>query len=149
MNQFSFFAIPFALQGLAILFDEFYFHHRRGLPVWERRGHPLDTLTVLLCFGFLLLFSPTEANVWIYSALAIFSSIFVTKDEAVHAKYCTVSENWLHAVLYILHPLVFIGAGILWYQNSAPQILLVQTLIVFLFLIYQIGYWNFYAKSDR
>ena len=46
--------LPFFLQGLAIFFDEFYFHHRRGLGKWEKVGHPLDTLTVLMAYLFLL-----------------------------------------------------------------------------------------------
>ena len=128
------------------MFDEFYFHHRRGLPTWERRGHPLDTLTVLLCFGFLLWFPPTEVNLGIYAGLAIFSCVFVTKDEAVHLKHCTAAENWLHAILFILHPVVFIAAGMLWFSQDSVQILQLQTLIVFGFLLYQIGYWNIYAK---
>ncbi len=52
--MFYFLAVPFALQGLAILVDEFYFHRRRGLPIWERWGHPLDTLSLLICWLFLL-----------------------------------------------------------------------------------------------
>ena len=39
--------LPFAVQGLAILVDEFWFHHRRGLPRWERLGHPIDTLPLI------------------------------------------------------------------------------------------------------
>jgi len=37
--------LPLAVQGLAILVDEFYFHLARGLPRWERIGHPAQILT--------------------------------------------------------------------------------------------------------
>jgi hypothetical protein len=46
--------LPFVAQGLAIAVDEFYFHRKRGLPRWERVGHPVDTFSVLLCFLFVL-----------------------------------------------------------------------------------------------
>jgi hypothetical protein len=38
--------IPFALQMCCMAVDEVHFHRQRGLPRWERLGHPLDTLTV-------------------------------------------------------------------------------------------------------
>lgn len=150
------FLIPFALQGLAMMVDEFYFHHKRGLPRWERWGHPLDTLTVLGCFLFLY-FVPFSATAAIqYSVLAVFSCVFVTKDEAVHLKHCSAAENWLHSLLFILHPLVFIAAGLIWASSSIGELALltphlallkVQSWIIGLFLIYQIGYWNLYAKN--
>jgi hypothetical protein len=37
------FLLPLVELGLAILLDQFYFHFARGLPRWERLGHPLDT----------------------------------------------------------------------------------------------------------
>ncbi len=156
MNQFSLsplevlIALPFLLQGLAIFVDEFYFHHKRGLPPWERIGHPLDTITVLTGFAFVAYAPPTERNLWVYIGLAIFSCLFVTKDEAVHAKLCDGAESWLHAVLFILHPLGFIAAGFIWFSenfSNLKPLLFGQVLIVALFLIYQIGYWNFYAKK--
>jgi len=52
--------LPFIVQTLVIMIDEFYFHVRRGLPKWERLGHPLDTLTVLACFAFVLFFPCTS-----------------------------------------------------------------------------------------
>ena len=77
--------------------DEFYFHVKRGLPKWERIGHPLDTLTVLACFAFILIFPYSSLNLKIYIGLALFSCVFVTKDEFVHKECCPASEQWLHA----------------------------------------------------
>ena len=48
------------LQGLAMLVDELLFHRRRGLPRWERIGHPIDTLSVLACYGVSLWLPPTQ-----------------------------------------------------------------------------------------
>lgn len=142
--------------------DEFYFHHQRGLPTWEKLGHPLDTLSVLVCFAFLHFATPDTANLWIYLGLSAFSCLFVTKDEPVHVQVCTGAESWLHAVLFMLHPVVLASAGLIWYsaaiggaemgQALAPlqglqPVLFGQLIILVAFLFYQIGYWNFYAKK--
>jgi hypothetical protein len=55
--------IPFVLQMLRMIGDEFYFHRRRTLPRWEWLGHPLDTLSVLLCWSVILLTKPA----WVLS----------------------------------------------------------------------------------
>ena len=103
--------LPFALQALAIAFDEGYFHVRRGLPKWERIGHPIDTLSVLLCMGFVL-FVPFSSHALIYYCLlASFSTILVTTDEFVHKHHCPASENWIHAILFTLHPITLISAA--------------------------------------
>lgn len=138
---------PFALQGAAMFFDEAYFHHKRGLGLWERVGHPLDTITVLLCFLFLYLMPYSEMNLLIYSAMAFFSSVFVTKDEFVHSKECEPAENWLHAVLFILHPICFVSAAIVWMNEISQPFLLIQSLVLFAVLLYQIIYWSFIWKK--
>ncbi len=134
--------IPFGLQGLAMFVDEFYFHRNRGLPLWERIGHPLDSLTVFLCYLFLYLQPPTQANMYIYIGLCAFSSIFVTKDEFIHTQHCSAKENWLHAVLFVLHPITFLAAGIVWKENLNLTFLMVQPILIFIFMIYQIFYWS-------
>lgn len=156
--------LPFVAQMLIISFDEFYFHVRRGLPKWERLGHPLDTLTVLVCFSFVLFVPYSSFFLKIYIALSIFSCIFVTKDEFVHKECCPASEQWLHALLFINHPVVLTSAGLLWplvnkaavpgWMNSLipfadllRSILLIQTGCVALFLTYQTIYWNFLWKD--
>ena len=50
--------IPIVLQGVIMVVDEGWFHRTRGLPRWERIGHPLDTLTIVLCLAWLLATSP-------------------------------------------------------------------------------------------
>lgn len=132
--------IPFILQALCITFDEFYFHHKRGLPKWERIGHPLDTLSWLVCLG-ITLFLPFE-YVNTYIGFGILSCVLVTKDEFVHTEHCEGSENWLHALLFILHPITLVAGALLW-KNGDFNFLLMQTLAVGLFFVYQVIYWNF------
>ena len=156
---------PFFVQTLVILFDEFYFHVRRGLPKWERIGHPLDTLTVLACFLFVLIVPYSTLALKFYIALSIFSCIFVTKDEFVHKECCPASEQWLHALLFLNHPVVLTAAGCIWsvlgitaapdwlyslvpYAPSLRTFLLVQSGLIALFFLYQWLYWNFLWKEQ-
>ncbi len=140
---------PFALQGLAMLFDEFYFHHRRGLGLWERIGHPLDTSTVLACYLFIFTQAYSVENLKIYIALTAFSCLFITKDEWVHKDVSSAQENWLHAILFVLHPICFLAAGYVWKDQLDANFLKIQSLVIFLFMIYQILYWSISWKKVR
>lgn len=140
---------PFLLQGGFILFDEFFFHHKRGLPAWERWGHPLDTLTVLLPIGFLLFSAPSRTNLGIFLALAAFSCLFITKDEFVHTELCGKGEQWLHANLFLLHPMVFASAGFLWWIGELRWVLAAEAILLVVFFHYQLIYWGIFAKPIR
>ena len=166
--QFLFVLLPVFLQGLALVFDEFYFHHKRGLPRWECWGHPLDTIVTLSALSLPLFLEFTESNLLIYAFCALFSCLFVTKDEWVHAQHCGGSENWLHAILFLMHPLVFVSFGYLWWQAGSERSIITlefptllsgseastiafsfgaflrgQIGVMALFAVYQIAYWNF------
>lgn len=142
---------PFVLQALFMMFDEFYFHRRRGLPAWERIGHPLDTLALLVCIGYILYIPFSPQALLIYMGLAVFSSVFVTKDEAVHNKKCGAGEQWVHSLLFLLHPVVLICSGLLWPSLTSSfwlrSIFILQFFMVASFLLYQFIYWNFIWKQ--
>lgn len=140
--------LPFAVQALLMTADEFRFHHRRGLPRWERLGHPLDTATVLACYGTTLALPPTPFNLKLYAGLALFSCLFVTKDEFVHARRCSAAEQWVHAVLFVLHPLVLGTAALLWYWGVRWP-LIGQTAMTALFGGYQLVYWNWLRSGNE
>jgi hypothetical protein len=145
---------PFLLQAGATFFDEFYFHHKRGLPLWERLGHPLDTMTVLACFAFILTSEPSKSNVAIYIGLALFSCLFITKDEFVHHEESTAAEQWLHSVLFVIHPITLFVLSLYWFEGTTSFLLgkgeheffesfiKGQFVITILFLTYQILYWS-------
>ena len=156
--------IPFILQAVAIAFDEGYFHYKRGLPLWERIGHPLDTFSLLICLLYTIWipFSPGAQKV--YVVLAIISCLMVTKDEFVHKHHCPAAENWLHALLFLLHPITLFCAAIIWpliwnaeaaWKISAdlehPRLLVnflyIQSAAIFLFFLYQLIFWNFIWRS--
>lgn len=108
-----------AVHSLAMMFDEFHFHRRRGLSAWERIGHPLDTLSVLACFFVAFYLPYSHRNLAVFLGLAAFSLLLITKDEAVHAKACGPGEMWLHSLLFVLHPLVLGIAYLYWVATAA------------------------------
>jgi 2-polyprenyl-6-hydroxyphenyl methylase / 3-demethylubiquinone-9 3-methyltransferase len=154
--------LPIGAQAAAMFFDEFYFHHKRGLPAWERIGHPIDSAFVLGTIAVPVFWQLTTPAAWIYGALAAFSGILVTKDEFVHSEHCDPGEQWLHALLFVLHPLIFLSLGVLWYVRdiggigyalpdiaTSGLILQVQLGFVAAFMSYQIIYWNFYRVNEK
>lgn len=142
---------PFFLQAVCMFFDELYFHRKRGLGLWEKIGHPLDTLTVIACYLFLYFANFTTENMLIFASLAFFSSVFVTKDEFVHSELCEPAENWLHALLFILHPICFLSAALIWRsEGPGSTFMFIQSIILLFVFIYQITYWSFpWKKSLR
>lgn len=152
--------IPFLLQAITILVDEGYFHVKRGLPKWERIGHPIDTFSVLLCMGFVIWVPFSQTSLICYVLLATISSILVTKDEWIHKSHCPASEMWLHALLFTLHPITLTVAGFIWPVTQGIEVsawislwltqaeflkafLEMQFCVMGVFLIYQIVFWNF------
>ena len=156
--------IPFLIQLIGMSIDEGYFHVKRGLPRWERIGHPIDTFSVLLCF-LIVLFVPFSAgSLKVFVGLATISCLLVTKDEFVHKHHCPAAENWLHAILFVNHPVLLTATGLMWGALSKtpnwiqsffnwPDVihffLVFQAVGTGLFMIYQIVYWNFIWKEKQ
>lgn len=142
MNRWILF-VPFVLQALAMAIDELHFHRRRGLPRWERVGHPLDTLSAAACFAWLVYAEPSRPDVLgVYVLLVTFSCVLVTKDEFVHKKHCGPVESWLHALLFVLHPIVFMAAGWLWFTDQGSPFFAIQLAVTLCFATYQALYWG-------
>lgn len=149
---------PVVLQALAMAVDEFYFHWRRGLPAWERVGHPLDTVTVLATFAYVGLTQFSQESLLLFAGLALFSCFVVTKDEFVHARLCSPGEQWLHGVLFFLHPLVFVSLGFFWVARDvevswlegasqiAAQFVRTSIFVLSTFLLYQASFWGLLWK---
>ncbi|MBX7224006.1 MAG: hypothetical protein K1Y36_29085 [Blastocatellia bacterium] len=158
----------FLVQALAMVVDELHYHRRRGLGRWERIGHPVDTCSVLVCYSFPWLLPVRSETILLYCACAVGSSLLVTKDEAIHAKECLPGELWVHAVLFIVHPVLLILVGLFWLASAFPSectqfarlfdgswssslavfrpFFAGQCGLTVAALCYQIGYWNFVWK---
>ena len=141
--------LPFALQAAAAFVDERRYHVRRGLPRWERIGHPLDTLTVVLAYLWALVHAPTRGALFGYVGLSLFSCLFITKDEPIHARLCDGGEMWIHAVQFVLHPMVLLAYALLWLGGGHETLLALLAGATAIFGVYQLVYWNFLWKPAR
>jgi 2-polyprenyl-6-hydroxyphenyl methylase/3-demethylubiquinone-9 3-methyltransferase len=141
--------VPFALQSLWMAIDELICHEGRGLGSWESKGHPFDTLTVVLAYGFLVAFNPSPTTLAIYIAWSAISCLIVTKDEFVHARECRGLEQWIHAQLFVLHPVTLGAAGYLWWNSFYPTWLVVLFSLTLLTLCYQWVRWNRRSAHTR
>ena len=128
------------LQGVLMFFDEFYFHHKRGLTRWERIGHPIDTFSFLACFVFCLLSPPNESNIPTFILLSSISTLIIVKDEWLHIKKCEIGEHILHVFLFMAHPLALLALYLEW-VNTRVHYIGLTTATVFFFMLYQIYYW--------
>lgn len=124
-----------------MFFDEFHFHRKRGLGRWEAIGHPVDTLFFLACFIQALIFEPSTENVPVFLFLSAASCLIITKDEWVHAKECDPLEQWLHALLFVLHPLALLVLYQAWTRGHT-NLILIHSIFIGFFFLYQAIYWN-------
>lgn len=135
--------IPFLVQGAVIGYDEFYYHLKRGLPKWERIGHPIDTFSLVVCLAFVRLVPFSQSTLVWYILLSLISCLLVTKDEFIHHECCPAKEQWLHALLFINHPIVLLCMGWMWSAGTLYHpFLTIQLTVVTLFCLYQLIYWN-------
>lgn len=116
-------AILIGCQALVLVVDERFFHLRRGLGRWERWGHPVDTVSVLLPVLLAATTSPTSWGLGLFTAASVLSCLCVTKDEFVHAKACKPAEHWLHALLFLVHAPILMGIGLSWWLGASPMLI--------------------------
>lgn len=137
--------LPFIVQSVLMGIDES-IHKRRGLEMWERLGHPLDTLTVFVPLSMIAINEYSERLQTIYIILSVFSCLFITKDEFVHSKQCSPVEHWIHALLFVLHPVIFLSSGIIWKYHPENDFLSLQACLIGVFMVYQILRWSIQWK---
>lgn len=134
--------IIFGFQALLMAIDEGYFHRRRGLPLWERIGHPIDTVGVLVT-QYAVLFTQWSDTALII--LAGISTLLITKDEWVHHRECEATETWLHSLLFVIHP-VHLGLWIWLRQEDQVSLHFQELLTIFIATltvgVFQVLYWN-------
>lgn len=128
-------------QGMLMVIDEWSFHRARRLGEWESWGHVADSVLFIAALSPAALFAPTSGPALVYASLAIVSTIVVTKDEWIHTRECEAAENWVHALLFALHPCVLIAVGALWARGEGELLRLGLPFFVAFFGMYQWLYW--------
>jgi 2-polyprenyl-6-hydroxyphenyl methylase/3-demethylubiquinone-9 3-methyltransferase len=128
-------------QAALMLVDEGAFHRVRRLGAWESWGHVADSALFAAALAPAALLAPTRGAVALYALLALVSTVFVTKDEWIHARECEAAENWVHALLFALHPSVLIAVGALWTGGAGALLRFGLPLAVAAYSFYQWSYW--------
>jgi hypothetical protein len=130
------------VQAGLFMVDEFFCHRRRRLGRWERLGHPVDSLSISLPLFVAAFAKPEPEMVLLFVGLAVVSCLLVAKDEWVHARECSGTESWIHALMFMVHPTIFFAAGAAWWLDLAPLMRAVMPLLALTVAVYQFVYWN-------
>jgi len=137
------------LQGGLMAIDEWVFHRRRGLSLWELWGHPVDSFLYVLPLSVAAHASATSGWLAIYLLLCVVSCLVITKDEWVHARECVPGEHWIHSLLFIVHPVVLWGVGTMWIQGEGTVLRRALPVLILAYASYQILRVIFSEKKKR
>jgi hypothetical protein len=139
--------ICLGIHALLLAYDDIVLHRRRGLPRWERIGHPIDAAFFSFPIGFVA-WMGASASPSIYFILALMSCLIIIKDEWVHVKRINGLEATLHAALFVIHPVTLYTA---WELGKTGQTSgLRWTWVALLGVVaFQIVYWNFGGGSHE
>lgn len=130
-----------AAQGGLMLLDERVYHRERGLSRWESWGHVADSAFFAAALAPAALCAPSGAAAAAFVAGAAVSTLMVTKDEGIHARECGAPEHWTHAVLFALHPCLFIAVGALWVRGEGALLRAALPLLAAGWSLCQWAYW--------
>ena len=130
-----------AAQAALMVADEWAFHRVRVLGKWESWGHVADSVAFASVLVLPALAAPEGAALGWYVAAGAASTVMVAKDQWIHARECTGSEHWVHALLFSLHPAVLIAVGALWARGEGAEARAFLPLVVLGFSVYQYAYW--------
>ncbi|MCB0405820.1 MAG: hypothetical protein KDD51_13640, partial [Bdellovibrionales bacterium] len=111
------------------------------LGKFESYGHIADSLVFgsVLC---ICAFAPaTLFWLYLYVGGSVFSAVLITKDEWVHTVSCPATENWLHALLFLNHPVLLFLTGGLWWLGEAAVLRAMIPFAVYAVSIYQWVAW--------
>lgn len=141
MTPVTSFGMSLGIQGMLLVYDDLVLHQRRGLPRWERIGHPIDAFCFSLPIG-LAAWKGSETSSTLYGGLSLLSCVIILKDEWIHVGRINALEATLHAALFVLHPVTLYLAWELAKTGQTFGLLLAWMALVGV-VVFQIIHWNF------
>jgi 2-polyprenyl-6-hydroxyphenyl methylase/3-demethylubiquinone-9 3-methyltransferase len=136
-------------QGTLMVVDEAVFHRERVLGRAESWGHVADTLVFVATLSIPAFQPQTTAWLLAYAIGAVFSSVFITKDEWIHTKECRAGEHWVHSLLFVVHPTILIAMGALWTHERNATLRIAAAASSLAFATYQWLYWIGFGRARR
>jgi hypothetical protein len=134
------FGLSLGIQGMLLVYDELVLHRQRGLPRWERMGHPVDAFCFSLPIGFAAC-RGAETSPNVYFGLSLLSSLVILKDEWVHVGRIGGLEATVHAALFVIHPVTLMTAWELAKTGQTFGLLLAWVALLGV-VLFQGVYWN-------
>jgi hypothetical protein len=128
-------------QGMLLMYDDIVLHQRRGLPRWERIGHPIDAFFFSLPIG-IAAWKGSETSPAVYGGLSLLSCMIILKDEWIHVGRIKALEATIHAALFVIHPVTLYAAWELAKTGQTIGLLLAWVALMSVFA-FQIIHWNF------
>lgn len=140
---------PIIIQAIIFAIDEFFFHRKRSLKAWEVLGHPVDTVAFLIPLSLCFLSISISHKEILFLIASVFSCLVITKDEWIHKKESCGTENWLHSLLFILHPVVLFS---IWELQKNNNFITLKIIFCFVFFVFFLQIVNavkyFFHKKD-
>lgn len=130
-----------AVQGTLSLLDEALFHRWRVLGRTESWSHVFDTGFFALTISMPAFLTPTKTRLALFVLGALISSVGITKDNWIHERECSPGEQWIHSLLFVLHPLVLATLAWLWLEQKNPELRGACFLGALAGVTYQFTYW--------
>jgi len=131
LPEVHYFFLALFIQGSFLFYDEVVLHRQRGLPPWERWGHPMDTFFFALPF----------VSGGVFITLSVLSCLVILKDEWIHHGRINGTEGFCHGALFVLHPVTLYWG----YRNliaSHQMLLQASSILLVTLMLTQLIYWN-------
>lgn len=137
------------IHGSLLLYDEYVIHKERGLTKREITGGIIDGFLYIATIAVTIFTSYSEQLAFLYISLATLSCLSIVFHELYYPDKIRKTERIIHALLYIIHPLILFAFYESWksdmFQNNYTywMLQLGYFFLAFKTKTYFIIYWNY------
>lgn len=149
-----FITITTLLHGILFTFDEYIVHKKRSLSQKEVNSGLIDGVLFLSTVALTLFTKFSSLLEIIYISLGFLSCVAIIKHEMFLPPDITKRERVIHAVLYILHPLILYAFYVSWksdFFNTNLTYWMMQLgyfALGFKAITYHVIYWNYVYERN-
>lgn len=151
-----FISLTTTLHALVFFYDEYILHKKRVLSQKEVNSGLIDGLLFLSTVAMTLFTTYTKQLGYLYIALGFLSCLAILKHELFLPSDISPKERLVHAILYVLHPLILYAFYTSWKMNFFATNLTYWMLQLGYFALgfkaisYHVIYWNYiYERNPK
>ncbi len=148
-----FISITTIFHAFAFAYDEYVLNKRRDLSQGEINSALIDGIIYLSTVAFTIFTTYSDVLGSLYVFLASCSCISIIKNEYFYPNNLPKIERIIHAILYILHPLILYAFYLSWKENFFQtnmtywMLQLGYMALGFKAMSYHVIYWNFIHRK--